>query len=238
MKYVFWTLWRTWFVIWATVVTILLSPLLFFSLLKDSWYSFTFKTGKLWAFLILFGMGFSMKKIGQYEFPERRNYMYIANHTSALDIMMMLLICKRPIVFVGKKELAKIPLFGYFYRKTCVLVDRSSHSSRKAVFEEVSQKIDQGKSVCIFPEGLVPEDESIVLSPFKIGAFKMAIDHKLDLAPVVLYNVKKHYSFTFFSGKPGILKYEKIDLRYWNSEDSAKKLKDKMYAEFLYYLEQ
>jgi 1-acyl-sn-glycerol-3-phosphate acyltransferase len=40
------------------------------------------------------------------------------------DIMLMLAVVKNPFVFVGKRELAKVPLFGFFYKRTCILVDR------------------------------------------------------------------------------------------------------------------
>ena len=50
--------------------------------------------------------------------------MLVANHTSMLDIMLMLKVSKNPFVFIGKKELAKIPLFGFFYKRVCIMVDR------------------------------------------------------------------------------------------------------------------
>jgi len=45
-----------------------------------------------------------------------QSYMLVANHTSMLDIMMMLKTSKNPFVFVGKKELVNIPVFGFFYK--------------------------------------------------------------------------------------------------------------------------
>jgi 1-acyl-sn-glycerol-3-phosphate acyltransferase len=61
-------------------------------------------------------------------------------------------------------------------------------------------------SVCIFPEGLVPEDESIVLNEFKNGAFRLAIEHQIPIVPMTFYDCKKRFSYTFFSGSPGILR--------------------------------
>ena len=60
--------------------------------------------------------------------------MFIANHTSMADIMLMLVAVKNPFVFVGKAELAKIPLFGFFYKRTSILVDRSSRKVDKLYF--------------------------------------------------------------------------------------------------------
>ena len=128
--------------------------------------------------------------------------MFVANHTSMLDIMMMLVAVKNPFVFVGKKELGKIPLFGFFYKRTCILVDRSSERSRKAVFLRAKRRLNQGLSICIFPEGMVPE-EDIILSDFKDGAFRLAINHHIPIVPITFGDNKKRFSYTFFSGGPG-----------------------------------
>ena len=97
--------------------------------------------------------------------------MLCANHTSMADIMLMLAVIKNPFVFVGKKELAKIPLFGFFYKRTCILVDRKSSKSRMEVFKRAQKRINQGLSICIFPEGGVPDDESVVLDILKMVLF-------------------------------------------------------------------
>jgi 1-acyl-sn-glycerol-3-phosphate acyltransferase len=90
------------------------------------------------------------------------------------------------------------------------LVDRNNSRSRKAVFDEARRRLGNGLSVCIFPEGLVPEDESIVLSDFKNGAFRLAIEHQIPIVPIIMYDCKKRFSYTFFSGRPGKLRV-KID---------------------------
>jgi 1-acyl-sn-glycerol-3-phosphate acyltransferase len=118
------------------------------------------------------------------------------------DIMLMLVSVKNPFVFVGKKELAQIPLFGFFYKRTCILVDRSSAKSRQAVFKRAQRRLSQGLSICIFPEGGVP-DETIVLDQFKDGAFRLAINHQIPIVPITFYDNKKRFSYTFFSGGPG-----------------------------------
>jgi 1-acyl-sn-glycerol-3-phosphate acyltransferase len=181
-------------------------PFLVASILTESGYPYFFKMARIWAKVILFGMGFYYKIDKEQEFESNKSYMFIANHTSMVDIMLMLVIINRPFVFVGKQELARIPLFGFFYKKTCILVDRDSSKSRGKVFERAQQRINQGLSICIFPEGKVPDDESVVLDEFKNGAFRLAIDHHLAIVPIVFFDNKKRYSYTIFSGKPGILR--------------------------------
>lgn len=201
-KYIFWILYRVWFYILVALPIIVLMPILIVSILKESWYPFFFKLARFWAKFILIGMGFNIK-IQREQVPEpKKSYMFVANHTSMTDIMLMLVAVKNPFVFVGKKELAKIPLFGFFYKRTSILVDRSNPKSRQAVYLRVQKRLKQGLSICIFPEGGVP-DESVILDEFKDGAFRMAINHEIPIVPLTFADNKKRFSYTFFSGGPG-----------------------------------
>ncbi|OUR98092.1 1-acyl-sn-glycerol-3-phosphate acyltransferase [Flavobacteriales bacterium 33_180_T64] len=201
-KCIFWVLYRIWFYVLVALPILVLFPLLVLSILKESWYPFFFKLARFWARFILFGMGFNVK-IEREQLPEaQKSYMFIANHTSMADIMLMLVTVKNPFVFVGKKELAKIPLFGFFYKRTSILVDRSSVKSRQAVFLRAQRRLQQGMSICIFPEGGVPH-ENVALDVFKNGAFRMAINHHIPIVPITFGDNKKRFSYIFFSGSPG-----------------------------------
>lgn len=203
LKAPFWIIWRVWFYIITLVPIVILFPFLFVSLLKEAWYPYFFKLARIWAKTIIYGMGFYYKIEKEQEIIPGKSYMFIANHTSMTDVVLMLAVVKNPFVFVGKKELVKIPLFGFFYKRAAILVDRDSPKSRLAVYERAQKRIQQGLSICIFPEGKVPDDESIVLDEFKNGAFNLAIDHKLPIVPITFGDNKKRFSYTFFSGSPG-----------------------------------
>ena len=201
-KYPFWVLYRIWFYILVAIPIIIMFPLLIISISKEQWYPYFFRLARIWSKFILIGMGFGYK-IARAETPDPiKSYMFVANHTSMADIMLMLVASKNPFVFVGKKELAKIPLFGFFYKRTCILVDRSSAKSRQAVFLRAQRRLKQGMSICIFPEGGVPK-EHILLDVFKDGAFRLAINHQIPIVPITFYDNKKRFSYTFFSGGPG-----------------------------------
>lgn len=205
LKSIFWLFYRVWFYVLVALPIIILFPILLISISREQWYPFFFRLARFWARFILVGMGFNVK-IKREEITEaRKSYMFVANHTSMADIMLMLVSVKNPFVFVGKKELAKIPLFGFFYKRTCILVDRSSPKSRQAVFLRAQRRLKQGLSICIFPEGGVP-DEQIILDEFKDGAFRLAINHQIPIVPLTFYDNKKRFSYTFFSGGPGIMR--------------------------------
>lgn len=206
VKYFFWTLWRIWFYIVMGIPIIALSPILVLSVAWDKTYPLFFVIARFWAKFILFGMGFHYRVEREEQMQRGKSYMLVANHTSMTDIMLMLAISKNPFVFVGKAELAKIPIFGFFYKRSSILVDRSNSKSRVDVFKQAQDRLNRGLSVCIFPEGGVPTDETILLDEFKDGAFRLAIEHKIPIVPMTFADNKKRFSFSFFSGSPGIMR--------------------------------
>ena len=192
-------------------------------MLRRDWYPVFYKLCRLWAYVILIGMGWYWHVQWAEQLDKNKSYVFVANHTSMIDIMLMFVIIKQnPLVFVGKKELAKIPLFGYFYKRTNILVDRSSAKSRQAVFLRAQNRIREGVSICVFPEAGVPHP-SVVLDRFKAGAFRMAINHQITLVPMVFFNNKKRFPYAFFSGSPGKLRakvYPFIDCNGLTSKDT------------------
>ena len=203
IKYPFYLFLRIWFYLMMGLPLIIFAPILIVLTFKQSWYPLFFKVARLWGSFVLLASGFlPIRKNGVFNQPGK-SFMIIGNHTSMLDIMLMLHTVKNPFVFVGKKELTKIPVFGYFYKRTCILVDRGDSKSRREVFERAESKIKQGLSICIFPEGGVPEDETILLDRFKDGAFRLAIEHHLPILPLLFPDNKKRFSYTFFSGSFG-----------------------------------
>ena len=205
LKNIFRVFWRIWFYGWVFFSILVALPVLIVVISFDSLYPTFFKIAKAWGKTILFVMGFKPVVETEEEIIPGESYLFIANHASLIDVMLMLSVMKNPAVFVGKKELVKLPLFGYVFRKTSIWVDRSNAESRKRVYILAQKKLDQGLSIAIFPEGLVPH-EDIVLSEFKNGAFRLAIEHQIPIVPMTFYDVKKRFSWTFFSGWPGKLR--------------------------------
>ena len=234
------TLWRVWFYILIAMPIIVMFPFLLLFTSKEKYYPQFFFLARVWAKIILYGMGFYpfVKKL---ETPQKgKSYMFVANHTSMTDIMLMLSIVKNPFVFVGKKELAKFPVFGFFYKRTCILVDRGNVKSRQEVFQQAQRRLNQGVSICIFPEGGVPDDESVLLDTFKDGAFRLAIDHQIPIVPLVFFDNKKRFSYTFFSGSVGKMRAKILPFFSTENLDQTHKreLKEKVRAAIYTELEQ
>ena len=200
------TIYRIWFHVLVIFPILLMFPfLVLFTISEKTYPQFFWMARNLWANVILYGMGCFPKIDWEQRLNKGESYMLVSNHTSMLDIMLMLRVSKNPFVFIGKKELGNIPIFGFFYKRVCILVNRESSKSRTAVYRQAQKRLHQGLSICIFPEGGVP-DESILLDEFKDGAFKMAIAHNIPIVPITFYDNKKRFSFTFYSGGPGRLR--------------------------------
>lgn len=217
-------IYRGWFYFLVALPILILLPFLLATTLSERTYpQFFWLARNIWAKTILFGMFcFPDIKTSQ-ELEKNKSYMLVANHTSMLDIMLMLYISKNPFVFVGKEELTKIPLFGFFYKRVSIVVNRKDAKSRMAVYRAVQHRLNQGLSICIFPEGGVPEEE-ILLDKFKNGAFRMAINHNIPIVPMTFLDCKKRFPWTFFSGGPGKLRariHQFVDTQILGTEDTS-----------------
>lgn len=197
--------WRIWFYTLAAVpVVLFFIPLSLLLLLPNGYRPVFWVARSIWAPFVLYGCGFWAQKKGP--FPEQeQSAILIANHSSYIDIMLMLRMRKTPFVFVGKKELVQIPIFGHLYKRAAIMVDRSSAESRFAVYERAQRVIQKGYSVCIFPEKEY-WDETILLNPFKKGAFKLAKTHNLPIRPFVFLDCKRKFPWYTTHGHPGPLR--------------------------------
>lgn len=197
-------IWRIWFAIIAGLPIIIGLPVIYYSIACEKQKLFTWLK-HAWGSWVLFWMGFYVDVDNQAQIDPTKSYMIIGNHSSVMDIMVLLKVMYLPFVFVGKEELSKIPIFGYLYKKSNVMVNRKSPKSRKEVYDQVKKFITKGNSVAIYPEGGVPDPE-IMLAPFKNGAFRIAIEHKLPIIPMVYLDNKRKYPYDWFQGSPGKLR--------------------------------
>ena len=201
-------LWRVWFYFFSSILVVMLFPLLAFLLIFPNGYRpFFWIARNVWSRLVLTATGFRMKKVFKTDLDAKKSYLLVANHSSYIDIMLMFAAAPNPFVFVGKKELVKIPFFGYLYKRAAIMVDRSSSKSRYGVYGRARKVLDKGYSVCIFPEKEYL-DETILLNPFKSGAFKIAVEHQLPICPMVFLDCKRKFPWYATHGYPGLLRVE------------------------------
>ncbi len=213
-------IWKGWFVLLNGLVILAMLPLLFASSIREKDYPWFYRLCRVWARIVLAGMGWRLHPEVAKAAREKRAWIVVANHTSMIDILCTFILVPSPFLFIGKTELAKIPLFGFFYRRTNILVDRSSLSSKHKSFTEADRRLSQGLGVCVYPEGGVPEPE-IHLAPFKDGAFRLAVRNGIPILPITFADNKKAFPYALFEGRPMALRARVGEPQWPSGADSA-----------------
>jgi 1-acyl-sn-glycerol-3-phosphate acyltransferase len=117
-------------------------------------------------------------------------YVFMANHASSLDIWAVFVAIPCRIRLIAKKQLGRIPLFGWVMRAgRFIFIDRKNGVAARRSIDEAGQRIHDGISVLIFPEGTRTRDGS--LGPFKKGGFHLAIKAGVPIVPVALRGTRE-----------------------------------------------
>lgn len=203
----------------------------FFGKIKGG--NFIYKLCQFWADFELFMIGVRHKAI--YEAPHDRNrqYVFVFNHISFLDIPVMMKTFRgQHFRILGKAELARVPVFGFLYRNAAVLVERDSVANRAKSVLQLKSVLRKGISIVISPEGtfnMTPQP----LKEFYDGAFKIAIETQTSIKPVLFLDTydRLHYKsvFTLTPGRSRVVFLEEIKVEGLTIKDVAY-LKEKVYS--------
>lgn len=140
---------------------------------------------RVWAWIFSQLTFIRYKFYGRENFRKGQSYIYVSNHTSFLDLPGIRMLIPGQFRPLAKKELLKIPVFGWIARAATIIVDRSSHESRKKSLDRLKYYLNAGISVLIFVEGTQNRTRQI-LQPFHDGAFRIAVDTQRPLLPMVV----------------------------------------------------
>ena len=168
---------------WALIVADTLTSALVIGLSGES--QFSERVLRSWArrFLRIAGARVVVQRDAELD-PER-SYVFVSNHTSNLDAPAILSAMDRPMRFIAKKELQRIPLFGWAARRMGhVFIDRKD--SQRAT-KAIRQRIDKGLSglaLFFFAEGTRNTVDELL--PFKKGAAVAALETGLDCVPIAV----------------------------------------------------
>lgn len=144
---------------------------------------------------------------GQNNIKRHHSYIYVSNHTSYLDIPGMCLTVPTQIRPLAKKELKKVPVFGWIVSRAAIIVDRSSNESRRKSMDHLKDVLKKGISILIFPEGTQNRSKDL-LAPFYDGAFRIAVETQQPIMPMVIHNAGNLMPPTEFVIRPGTIHIE------------------------------
>jgi len=140
----------------------------------------------VWLHLV----GCPLRIKGRDNFKKNTAYIVTCNHNSMLDVPISCPFIPGANKTIAKKSFVKVPLFGWFYRKGAVLVDRKSELSRRRSFEEMKKVLSLNMHMSVYPEGTRNRTEE-PLKKFHDGAFKLAISSGNAIMPAVILHSKK-----------------------------------------------
>lgn len=156
---------------------------------------------KLAAWFIRVLIFVHVKRVGAVD-PQAQ--MFIINHQSELDIGVIESVTAKDLAWVAKKELFEVPFFSLSIRLSKdIPLERESKSALIALFKAVKERVDDGRTICIFPEGT--RSESGRMRPFKPGAKLLADKLALRVQPVVLIDTARYFSSKRFTARPGVI---------------------------------
>ena len=158
-----------------------------------------------WAFrMVVKVAGVKLTVIGEEKIPADTAVLYVANHRSMFDILITYARCKNRTGFVAKKEIEKFrPLSDWMRALHCLFLDRKDIKAGLKTILEAIEKIKEGISIFIFPEGTRCKAESdLDMLPFHDGSFKIATKTKCPIIPVAISNTNQIFEAHFPIVKP------------------------------------
>lgn len=238
-KEIFARIWAVWgLVSFLATFLIIFIPSMLTYLVKGNKGQYIFIIiSKIWmkVWLTLIGCSFRVK--GLEHFEKNKPYIITVNHNTLLDVPVTCPFIPGANKTIAKKSFTKIPLFGLFYRRGSVLVDRNDARSRVESFNAMKQVLTRGMMMCIYPEGTRNRTKDS-LKPFYDGAFKLSIETSVAIIPALLFNTNKAMP----NNKIMYLLPTKLEMHFLTSilpnQTSPKELKEKVFDVMLNYYDE
>jgi putative phosphoserine phosphatase / 1-acylglycerol-3-phosphate O-acyltransferase len=131
--------------------------------------------------------GIDVSVVGEEHLWSHRPAVFIFNHQSGIDMLVLCRLLRRDIIAVAKQEVRRNPIFGpVFAAAGTVFIDRFNHDKAVAALKPVVESIREGLSLVLAPEGT--RSATGHLGRFKKGAFHMAMAASVPIVPIVLRN--------------------------------------------------
>ncbi|MFZ5516145.1 MAG: lysophospholipid acyltransferase family protein [Candidatus Zhuqueibacterota bacterium] len=172
------------------VLAVLLAPVtLFFG--RRAHRKLAIKITKVWAQWMVVILGFTVKLRNEHLIDENQHYFIVGNHLSYLDIILVG--CKKPGLFVAKKEVRSWPLLGQLaWLGGTIFVDRSKRGKEdRPYIGQIAKYLRQGLTILVFPEGTSTEGDTVL--PFKKTIFSSPILAETPILPLTVKYVSVNH---------------------------------------------
>jgi len=143
------------------------------------------KVARTWATILLKISNVQVSVLGTENISTEQPQIFMSNHQSDFDILIVLAYLPGQFRWLAKKELFRIPMFGKAMKNAGYIeIDRQNHERAMQNLAEASRKIREGKSVMSFPEGTRSKDGTI--KAFKKGMFHLALQAEVPIVPITI----------------------------------------------------
>jgi 1-acyl-sn-glycerol-3-phosphate acyltransferase len=172
-----------------------------------------------WSSTVLRVCGIKVKTNGLEKIDMSKPYVFVSNHASMFDITAVVVGVDRYVRFLVKKELGKIPIFGWATTRAHIMVDRESGPDALRSLKRAAQRISLGDSAILFAEGTRTRDGN--LQPFKRGAFVLAMEAGVPIVPLTIlgsYAIMKKGTIGMRKGEISIIVDPPIDVTQYKEK--------------------
>lgn len=240
IKYILRTLWALWAAFWFLLVVFIFTPI--YAIILGI-FGRKYAINLVWInchYLSPFILAMCLVRYrvhGKGNIDPKATYVHVANHTSALDILLTAAAMPQPMKFLAKMEIKKIPMFGYMTQMLAIMVDRKNEESRKKSLIYMVNELKQGNSILLYPEGTRNRTDKPI-KEFKDGAFRTAIMAQIPIAVQTIVGAKELNPPQGLQVAPGV-----VDI-YWGKPipttgmtmDDVEPLKEMVRQEMLLHL--
>ena len=156
----------------------------------------------IWAPVICLVSGVRFTIRGLENLNRSHPSIFVANHTSLYDIVVLSAAIPVPLFFVAKLELKKIPFLGWYMTALGhIFVDRKNKEKAMESMREAARRINEGQNVISFPEGTRSKTDEVQM--FKRGSFIIAKEGKIPIVPIGIRGARQILSSGSFGLRPG-----------------------------------
>lgn len=184
LRYLGHCLYAIWAVFWFIVPFLLIYPFQWFFSRRPTGGPVVHALNRFWSKASIFMWGMPVEVVRESPVPAPQPCVYVANHGSYVDIMLLFKTIPGFLNMMGKASLAKVPVWGKIFGSVYITVDRASAVSRGRAMVAARRSLAEGKSIAIFAEGRISPQPGKELLPLLDGAFQMAIEAGVPLVPV------------------------------------------------------
>lgn len=191
---------------------------------KEEYEDFVTKKVSGWAMDRMNDSGAKVNVYGIENLPEDKNILFVSNHQSNFDILLLLAYLPVPKAFVAKVELEKLPFINQWMKRIhCLFMDRNDIKQSAQIIIEGIKQLKSGINMVIFPEGT--RSKTGKLGEFKGGSFKLATKSKCPIVPLTIDGTRNIMEANNYRIKPvtvNLYIHPPIDVTTLSKEEIAK----------------